>query len=257
MAFLETGNLTKRFGGVVAVNDVSLSVKEGEIIGLIGPNGSGKSTFINVLSGIYAPDGGWIRFRGEEITHLPAHIVTARGIARTFQNLRIFPNVSVLYNLMIGRHSRIRNSLVDVYLRPFSARRREREAEERAVEILVMAGLSARMHDPARNLAYGEQRLLEICRALASDPYLLLIDEPCAGMNPVEMDTLADFLRRLKRMGHTILVVEHNMRFIMSLAERIVVFDAGRKFREGTPGSIQADRDVQNIYLGEEEDMPC
>lgn len=258
MAFLETRNLLKRFGGVVAVNNVSLSVREGEIIGLIGPNGSGKSTFINVLSGIYLPEEGQIRFREEEITRLPVHAVTAKGIARTFQNLRVFPNVSVLYNIMIGRHCRIKNSLFDVYLRPFSARRREREAEARAMEILAMAHLSDRRDDLAKNLAYGEQRLLEICRALASDPRLLLLDEPCAGMNPVEMDTLAGFLRQLKQMGHTILVVEHNMRFIMSLAERIVVFNAGKKFKEGTPEAIQKDREVQEIYLGEEEEeTPC
>ncbi len=253
MALLETENLVKRFGGVVAVNRVSMNIEPGDILGMIGPNGSGKSTFINLLTGIYRPDGGEIRFADEAIGGLPAHRVTYKGIARTFQNLRVFSNVSVLYNVLIGGHCRIRNSLWTIFLKPLCARRREKEAVEKAMEILEMANLADRCHQSAKNLPYGEQRLLEICRALCSEPRLLLLDEPCAGMNPAEMDTLARFLRLLQARGNTIFIVEHNMRFIMSVAERIVVLNAGQKFREGSPAEIQADADVQRIYLGEEE----
>jgi branched-chain amino acid transport system ATP-binding protein len=221
---------------------------------MIGPNGSGKSTFINLLTGIYRPDGGSIVFQDKDVTGLPGYRATPLGIARTFQNLRVFSNVSVLYNILIGQHCRIANSLWSIYLNPLASWRREKAAVAKAMEILEMVNLADRCNEPAKNLPYGEQRLLEICRALASDPRLLLLDEPCAGMNPVEMDTLARFLGVLQGRGNTIFIVEHNMRFIMSVAERIVVLDAGRKFKEGTPAGIQADADVQRIYLGEEDE---
>jgi branched-chain amino acid transport system ATP-binding protein len=192
---------------------------------------------------------------GDDITGLPTHLVTKRGIARTFQNLRVFPNVSVLDNLLIGRHCRVPNSLVDVYLDPLRARRRDKEAEEKVLGYLRWVHLENRKEEVAKNLPYGEQRLLEICRALASEPRLLLLDEPCAGMNPVEMDTLAHFLRDLRERGTTLFIIEHNMRFIMSIAQRIIVLNAGAKFREGTPTEIQKDVEVQKIYLGEEEEM--
>lgn len=252
---METHRLWKRFGGVIAVQDIALSIEEGEILGMIGPNGSGKTSFINLLSGIYSPDKGKIFFMGDDITGLPTHLVTKKGIARTFQNLRVFPNVSVLDNLLIGRHCRVPNSLVDVYLTPLRARRRDKEAEERVLEYLQWVHLENRKEEVAKNLPYGEQRLLEICRALASEPKLLLLDEPCAGMNPVEMDTLAHFLRDLRERGTTLFIIEHNMRFIMSIAERIIVLNAGARFREGTPTEIQKDAEVQKIYLGEEEEM--
>ncbi len=254
MALLQTENLTKRFGGVIAVNQVSVKIDPGEILGMIGPNGSGKSTFINLLTGLYRPDDGNITFMGEKISGLPVHRVTYKGIARTFQNLRVFSNVSVLYNVLIGGHSRIRNSLWSLYLKPLSSRRRERAAVQKAMEILEMANLADRCNELAKNLPYGEQRLLEICRALCSEPRLLLLDEPCAGMNPAEMDTLARLLLLLQGRGNTIFIVEHNMPFIMSVAERIVVLNAGQRFREGAPAEIQADVEVQRIYLGEEED---
>lgn len=255
MALLQTQNLMKYFGGVIAVNEVTLNIDPGEILGMIGPNGSGKSTFINLLTGIYRPDGGSITFMDRKIGGFPAHRVTRSGIARTFQNLRVFSNISVLSNVLIGRHSRIQNSLWSIYLQPFASWRREKAAVAKAMEILEMANLAERCDQLAKNLPYGEQRLLEICRALASDPRLLLLDEPCAGMNPVEMDTLARFLSFLQDQGNTIFIVEHNMRFIMSVAERIVVLNAGQKFREGTPAEIQADAEVQRIYLGEEDDL--
>lgn len=252
MTLLQTTDLHKKFGGVIAVNEVSLTLEPNEILGMIGPNGSGKSTFINLLTGIYRPDGGGIQFCDEPIGGLPPWRVMQKGIARTFQNLRIFSNIPVLSNILIGRHCRIDNSLLSIYLNPFASWRRDREAKEKAMDILEMADLADCAQEPAKNLSYGKQRLLEICRALASEPELLLLDEPCAGMNPVEMDTLADFIRLLKKRGKTIFVVEHNMRFIMSLADRLVVLDAGKKFREGTPEDIQKDKAVQKIYLGEE-----
>jgi branched-chain amino acid transport system ATP-binding protein len=257
MSLLETKKVQKRFGGVYAVNDVSLKIHSGEILGMIGPNGSGKSTFINLLTGIYTPDSGTIFFHGESIGGLPPHRVTEKGIARTFQNLRVFSNISVLDNILIGRHCRIANSLWEIYLRPWTSWQREKKAERRALEILEMVGLANRGKELVKNLPYGEQRLIEICRALASEPLLLLLDEPCAGMNPVEMDILANFIVQLPSQGYTIFIIEHNMRFIMSLAQRIVVLNAGTQFREGTPAEIQEDAEVQKIYLGEGDDLAC
>lgn len=236
------------------MQDIALSLERGEILGMIGPNGSGKTSFINVLSGIYRPDKGKIMFADEDITGLPPHLITRKGIARTFQNLRVFPNISVLDNLLVGRHCRVKNSLTNVYLNPFLSRKREKEAEDHVMELLEWVNMTDRKNELAKNLPYGEQRLLEICRALASDPELVLLDEPCAGMNPVEMDTLAVFLKNLRARGTTLFIIEHNMRFIMAIAERIVVLNAGAKFREGPPAQIQNDKEVQRIYLGEEEE---
>jgi len=255
MVLLETRHLMKHFGGIMAVSEISLSIERGEILGMIGPNGSGKSTFVNLLTGIYKPDKGQTIFKNQDITTLPVHRITEIGIARTFQNLRVFQNISVMTNILIGRHAQIQNSLWDVYLRPLSAWKREKAAREKALEFLALANLTDRKDELAKNLPYGEQRLLEICRALASEPELLLLDEPCAGMNPVEMDTLAAFIQKIKTAGTTVFIIEHNMRFIMSVAERIVVLNMGKKFKEGTPSEIQSDSGVQSIYLGEEEDV--
>jgi branched-chain amino acid transport system ATP-binding protein len=255
MVLLETRHLMKHFGGIMAVSEISLSIERGEILGMIGPNGSGKSTFVNLLTGIYKPDKGQTIFKNQDITTLPVHRITEIGIARTFQNLRVFQNISVMTNILIGRHAQIQNSLWDVYLRPLSAWKREKAAREKALEFLSLANLTDRKDELAKNLPYGEQRLLEICRALASEPELLLLDEPCAGMNPVEMDTLAAFIQKIKASGTTVFIIEHNMRFIMSVAERIVVLNMGKKFKEGTPSEIQSDSGVQSIYLGEEEDV--
>lgn len=252
MSFLAAENIGKKFGGVVALSDINLTVGRGEIVGVIGPNGSGKTTLINNLSGLYTPTTGRFRFKGEDITGLPAHVITAKGISRTFQNLRVFPNISILDNILIGRHCRINVSLWDVYLRLLHTRRQEAAARQKAMRILELAGLADRHRDLAKNLPYGEQRLLEISRAIASEPDLLLLDEPCAGMNPVEMDALADFIRLLQGNGITVLVIEHNMRFIMQVAQRLIVLESGRKFREGTPTEIQQDKAVQDIYLGDE-----
>jgi len=255
MSLLTADTIGKTFGGVIALKDVSLTVEKGEIVGMIGPNGSGKTTFINNLSGLYAPTSGQFMFNGEDITGLPAHVITGKGISRTFQNLRVFPNISVLENILIGLHCKITTSLWDVYAGVLKTRKVERQAREKAMAVLELADLAGRHDTLAKNLPYGKQRLLEICRAIVSDPHLLLLDEPCAGMNPVEMDDLAGFIRILQKKGITVFVIEHNMRFIMSVAERIIVLANGAKFQEGTPVEIQKDKKVQAIYLGEEGDL--
>jgi branched-chain amino acid transport system ATP-binding protein len=255
MSLLTADTIGKKFGGVIALKDVSLTVEKGEIVGMIGPNGSGKTTFINNLSGLYAPTSGRFMFNGEDITGLPAHVVTGKGISRTFQNLRVFPNISVLENILIGLHCKITTSLWDVYTGVLKTRKVERQAREKAMAVLELADLAGRHDTLAKNLPYGKQRLLEICRAIVSDPHLLLLDEPCAGMNPVEMDDLAGFIRILQKKGITVFVIEHNMRFIMSVAERIIVLANGAKFQEGAPVEIQKDKKVQAIYLGEEGDL--
>jgi branched-chain amino acid transport system ATP-binding protein len=255
MTLLTATGISKNFGGVTALNDVSLFVNRGEIVGMIGPNGSGKTTFINNLSGLYSPSSGRFLFNGEDITGLAAHMITGKGISRTFQNLRVFPNISILENILIGLHCRIDVSLWDVYFRFLKTRRLEAEARDRALEVLETANLAYPPDTLAKNLPYGKQRLLEICRAIVSSPLLLLLDEPCAGMNPVEMDELAAFIRVLQTKGITIFVIEHNMRFIMSVAERLIVLENGAKFREGTPSEIQKDTGVQAIYLGDEGDI--
>ena len=257
MSFLIAEHIGKNFGGVAALSDISLSVEQGEIVGIIGPNGSGKTTLINNLSGLYTPSSGRFIFKGEDITGLPAHLITAKGIARTFQNLRVFPNISILENILIGRHCRINVALWDVFCRLLHTRKEEAQAKQAAMEILKIANLDDRYRGLAKNLPYGEQRLLEICRAIVSEPDLLLLDEPCAGMNPVEMDALADFIRLVREKGITVIVIEHNMRFIMQVAERLVVLESGRKFCEGTPAEIQANKAVQDIYLGDEGDLVC
>lgn len=252
MSILETRDLTKQFGGLVAVNNVSMSVNKNEILGIIGPNGAGKTSFINALTGIYKPSSGQVFFQGKEISGLPAYKVTKLGIARTFQNLRVFSNISVLENVLIGAHCRIDNPFHHVFLRPFRSKKVEGQAYEKVIALLKKVGLEEKKEMLAKNLSYGEQRILEICRALASEPELLILDEPCAGMNSTEMDTLAVFVKKLHKEGHTIAVIEHNMRFMMAVSQRIIVMTEGAKFREGTPEEIRNDKAVQKVYLGEE-----
>jgi len=255
MSLLTATKIGKRFGGVIALNDVSLTVDTGEIVGMIGPNGSGKTTFINNLSGIYSPTTGNFIFNGEDITGLEAHHITNKGISRTFQNLRVFPNITVLENILIGLHCRIDTSLWDVYIRFMRTRKIEAQAREKAMAILETANMTE-VHDTlVKNLPYGKQRLVEVCRAIVSGPQLLLLDEPCAGMNPNEMDALADYIKIVQQNGITVFVIEHNMRFIMSVAERLIVLANGSKFTEGTPSQIQNDKKVQAIYLGDEGDL--
>jgi branched-chain amino acid transport system ATP-binding protein len=253
MTILETKGVTKRFGGLVAVNDVSITIRKNEILGIIGPNGAGKTSFVNALTGIYKPTSGQVLFQDRDISGLPAYKISKQGIARTFQNLRVFPNISVLENILIGAHGKIDNPFHHLFLRPLRTKKVERQAYEKVIALLKRVGLEEKKNVLAKNLPYGEQRILEICRALASEPDLLFLDEPCAGMNPTEMDTLAEFVKKLRREGNTIAVIEHNMRFMMAVSDRIVVMTEGAKFREGTPEQIRNDEEVQKVYLGEQE----
>ena len=257
MQVLDTRDVTKQFGGLVAVNQVSMTVKKNEIVGIIGPNGAGKTSFINALTGIYKPSSGQVFFQGKDITGLPAYKIAKQGIARTFQNLRIFSNISVLENVLIGAHCRIDNPFHHIFLRPLRSKKIERQAYAKVIDLLKNVGLEEKKESLAKNLSYGEQRILEICRALASDPELLILDEPCAGMNSAEMDTLADFVKKLRDEGSTIAVIEHNMRFMMAVSDRIIVMTEGAKFREGTPEEIRNDLEVQKVYLGRQEDESC
>lgn len=253
MPILDTRDVTKRFGGLVAVDQVSMTIDKNEIVGIIGPNGAGKTSFINALTGIYKPSGGQVFFQGKDITGFPAYKIAKHGIARTFQNLRVFSNISVLENVLIGAHCRIDNPFHHIFLRPLRSKKIEQQAYTKVIALLKNVGLEEKKESLAKNLSYGEQRTLEICRALASDPELLILDEPCAGMNSAEMDTLADFVKKLRDEGQTIVVIEHNMRFMMAVSDRIIVMTEGAKFREGSPSEIRNDSEVQKVYLGEQE----
>jgi branched-chain amino acid transport system ATP-binding protein len=253
MILLETQEVDKNFGGIHAVDHISISVHKGEIVGMIGPNGSGKTTFINLLSGIYRCDSGKVFFKGENITGIHPYHVIVKGIVRTFQNLRIFRNMSVLENVMVGRHSMIENSLFNIYFTPRTSSEREKLAHKKAMEVLQLVNLAEKKDELARNLPYGRQKILEIARALVSEPALILLDEPTAGMNPKEVTDLCLFLEELRNKGYTLFIIEHNMRAIMSLSDRIAVLNVGQKIKEGTPEEIQKDKHVQELYLGKEE----
>ena len=253
---LETRVITKRFGGLTALNKVDFQLEEGRIASIIGPNGAGKTTLFNVLTGIYHPEEGEATFKGRSVLGLRPDQIAALGICRTFQNIRLFANMSVVENVLVGMHSRVSLSMGAVLARGRRFHEEEARLGSRASTLLEVVGLAAKTNELAKNLPYGEQRRLELARALASSPMLLLLDEPTAGMTQGEARSLMALLRRLiTEYELTILLIEHNMRFIMAIAERIVVLDAGAKFREGTPGQIQNDKEVQRIYLGEEEEV--
>ena len=249
-ALLVASAVTKRFGGVNAVSRVSLGVQDGEIRAIIGPNGSGKSTFVNVLSGIYTPTEGSIRFRGEDIGGLSPHRITRRGLSRTFQNLRLFKELTVLENVMVGYQWRIGMSIVDVVLGRGRGRQLEADISARARDTCARLGIADLCHLPAGSLAYGQQRRVEMARALVSEPRVLLLDEPVAGMNPVEVGQLASQLRAIRSSGVTIVLIEHNVRFVMSLADCVSVFDYGEKIFEGAPDAVQREPRVIDAYLG-------
>ena len=246
---LDVRGVTMRFGGLTAVNNVDLTVGAGEIIGLIGPNGAGKTTFFNCLTGLYVPTEGTVTYKGAVLPPKP-HRVTQAGIARTFQNIRLFANMTVLENVLVGRHTRTREGLFSAVLRGPGYRRAEAESHQRAMELLEFTGLAAKADHLARNLPYGEQRKLEIARALASDPGLLLLDEPTAGMNPQETRAAEELVFAIRDKGIAILVIEHDMRFIFNLCDRTAVLVQGQKIVEGDRATVQNDERVITAYLG-------